>query len=122
VALSVALHAAGAGAYFPHAILLVLFAGTLAAQRVEILWGHDSQRIVIDEVAGQMMTFCLAGALEWPSIIGGFALFRFFDIVKPFPIRKLERFPGGIGVMADDVGAGVYALAGLTILQRISGI
>jgi phosphatidylglycerophosphatase A len=124
VGICVALHAAGAGAYFPHAILLVLFAGTLAAQRVEIIWGHDSQRIVIDEVAGQMITFCLAGGapLEWPSIIAGFALFRFFDIVKPFPIRHLERFRGGVGVVADDVGAGLYALAGLTILQRASGI
>ena len=119
-----AINAAGASAYFPHAILLVLFAGTLAAQRVETFWGHDSQRIVIDEVAGQMIAFCLAGTarLSWFSIFAGFALFRFFDIMKPFPIRQLERLPGGAGVIADDVGAGLYALAGLTALQGLFGI
>jgi phosphatidylglycerophosphatase A len=55
-------------------------------------------------------------------IVAGFALFRFFDILKPFPVRQLERLPGGVGVIADDVGAGLYALAGLVILQRLSGI
>ena len=118
------MNAAGASAYFPHAILLILFAGTLAAQRVETLWGHDSQRIVIDEVAGQMIAFGLAGTvrLSWSAIFAGFVLFRLFDIMKPFPIRHLERLPGGLGVMADDVGAGLYALLGLTLLQRVISI
>jgi len=116
--------AAGSGAYLPHAIILVLFAGTIAAQRVESFWGHDSQRIVIDEVVGQMIAFSLAGSaqLSWRSIFAGFFLFRFFDILKPFPVRQMERLPGGAGVMADDVGAGLYALAGLTILQHFLGI
>ena len=115
---------AGAGAYLPHAIILVLFAGTIAAQRVEDFWGHDSQRIVIDEVVGQMIAFSLAAStqLSWRSIFAGFVLFRFFDILKPFPVRQLERLPGGAGVMADDVGAGLYALAGLTALQHFIGI
>lgn len=115
---------AGAGAYFVHAILLFIFAGTLAAHRVETFWGHDSQRIVIDEVIGQMITFSLAGPvrLSWISIIAGFVLFRIFDIVKPFPIRHLERLPGGAGVIADDVGAGFYALAALVILQHLFAI
>jgi phosphatidylglycerophosphatase A len=118
------MNAAGASAYFVHAILLLLFAGIIAAQRVETFWGHDSQRIVIDEVIGQMITFCLAGVprLSWISVIAGFALFRIFDIVKPFPVRHLERLPGGAGVIADDVGAGLYALAGLTLLQRVFSI
>lgn len=118
------MHSVGGSAYFVHAILLLLFAGIVAAQRVETLWGHDSQRIVIDEVIGQMVTFCLAGAarLSWTSVIAGFALFRVFDIVKPFPIRQLERLPGGAGVIADDVGAGLYALAGLTLLQHVFSI
>jgi len=113
--------AGGAGAYLPHAIIFVLFAGTLAAQRVETFWGHDSQRIVIDEVIGQMITFSLAGSsrLSWTYIFAGFFLFRLFDIVKPFPVRQLERLPGGVGVIADDVGAGLYALAGLTALQHL---
>jgi phosphatidylglycerophosphatase A len=120
----VAMQTAGAGAYFPHAILVVLFAGTLAAHRVENIWGHDSQRIVIDEVVGQMIAYSLAGKTQISivSMIAGFALFRVFDITKPFPIRRLEALPGGAGVMADDVGAGVYALAGLTLLQHLFGI
>jgi phosphatidylglycerophosphatase A len=119
-----AMNAAGAGAYFLHAIILVLFAGTFAAQRVETFWGHDSQRIVVDEVVGQMIAFGLAGAarLSWISLLTGFALFRAFDIVKPFPVRHLERLPGGAGVIADDVGAGLYALAVLTLLRHLFAI
>ena len=117
----VVMNAMGAGTYFPHAILLLLFAGIIAAQRVETFWGHDSQRIVIDEVVGQMIAFCLVATaqLSWVSTITGFALFRVFDIVKPFPLRRLERLPGGIGVIADDAGAGLYALAVLTLLQHV---
>ena len=124
VAVYLVMGMAGAGEYFAHAILLVLFAGTLAAQRVETLWGHDSQRIVIDEVVGQMLVFSLAGParLSWSAIFAGFVLFRFFDIMKPFPIRRLERLPGGAGVIADDVGAGLYALTALTLLQHQFGI
>lgn len=118
------MHAAGADAYFLHAILLVLFAGTIAAHRVESIWGHDSQRIVIDEVVGQMIAFSLAGTerLSNVSIVAGFVLFRLFDITKPFPIRRLEALPGGAGVMADDVGAGIYALIALTLLQYVYGL
>ena len=121
IAVYLLMNALGEGSYLLHAIIFVLFAGTLAAERVETFWGHDSQRIVIDEVVGQMIAFSLAGTtqLSWISVFAGFLLFRTFDIVKPFPIRHLERLPGGAGVMADDVGAGIYALVGLTALQRI---
>ena len=114
------MRATGMGAWFVHAILLLFFAGILAAQRVEMFWGHDSQRIVIDEVVGQMIAFSWVGMtqLSWASVITGFALFRVFDIVKPFPVRHLERLPGGAGVIADDVGAGLYALAALTLLRQ----
>ncbi len=117
------IQAADASAYFLHAILIVLFAGTLAAHRVERFWGHDSQRIVIDEVAGQMIAYGLAGKMQLSVlyIFAGFVLFRVFDITKPFPIRRLEGLPGGIGVMADDVGAGLYALAALTLGHHLLG-
>lgn len=108
-----------AGAYYPHAIIFFFIVGIWASSRVEHLYGHDSQRIVIDEVIGQMITFAAAaGRYQLPVlyIALGFGLFRFFDIVKPFPIRRLERFKGGFGVVADDVGAGVYALAVLTLI------
>lgn len=115
---------AGVSAYFVHAILFLFFAGILAAQRVETFWGHDSQRIVIDEVVGQMIALSSVGMARhsWVSVVAGFALFRVFDIVKPFPVRYLERLPGGVGVIADDVGAGLYALAVLTVLRQVFGI
>ena len=112
-----ALHAA---AYYPHAIIFFFIVGTWASSRVERLYGHDSQRIVIDEVVGQMITFGLfAGRYQLSAIYIalGFGLFRLFDIVKPFPVRRLERFRGGFGVVADDVGAGLYALAALTLIH-----
>ena len=73
------MNAMGAGAYFLHAIILLLFAGTLAAQRVETFWGHDSQRIVIDEVVGQMIAFCLAGTaqLSGSLLLRGLPCFEF---------------------------------------------
>jgi phosphatidylglycerophosphatase A len=68
--------------------------------------------VVIDEVAGQMIAL-LSGPFwlpTWWSILSGFILFRLFDIWKPYPIRRLESLESGLGIMADDVVAGVYAL------------
>jgi phosphatidylglycerophosphatase A len=110
-----------AGAYYLHVIIFFFIVGIWASARVERFWGHDSQRIVIDEVVGQMITFGIAAGkyqLSAFDIALGFGLFRLFDILKPFPIRRLERFNHGIGVVADDVGAGVYALAVLTLVVR----
>ncbi len=64
---------------------------------------------VIDEVAGQMIAL-IAVPLHWHYLLASFILFRGFDIVKPFPLRRLEKLPGGTGIMLDDVGAGLYAL------------
>jgi phosphatidylglycerophosphatase A len=118
-----AMEAAQAGAWFVHVILFFLIAGTLAANRVESLWGHDSQRIVVDEVVGQMVVFAYSAGrmpLSAFTVVTGFLLFRVFDIVKPFPLRRLERLPGGAGVMADDVGAGFFGLGLLTLIQHFS--
>lgn len=74
------------------------------------LGAKDPGRVVVDEVLGQWLT--LAGAHSLHSLkpwLIAFALFRLFDILKPFPVRKLESLPGGIGIVADDLGAGVYA-------------
>jgi phosphatidylglycerophosphatase A len=110
---------AHAGAYYLHAIIFFFIVGTWASSRVERLYGHDSQRIVIDEVIGQMITFGLfAGRYQLSAIYiaSGFVLFRLFDITKPFPVRRLERLPGGLGVVGDDVAAGLYALAALALI------
>jgi phosphatidylglycerophosphatase A len=120
----VGMEAAHAGAYYLHVILFLFIVGIWASSRVEHLWGHDAQRIVIDEVVGQMITFGIAaGGSRLPAIdiILGFGLFRLFDITKPFPIRRLERLKGGLGVVADDVGAGLYALAVLMLVRYLHG-
>ena len=74
----------------------------------------DPGFVVIDEVAGQMIAL-IAVPAHWKYMLAGFILFRSFDIVKPFPLRRLEALPGGTGIMMDDVGAGLYALALLQI-------
>ena len=69
---------------------------------------EDPPEVVIDEVAGQMLTLFMIPLQVW-TVAAGFLLFRFFDIVKPFPIRRLEKIPGGWGIVADDLAAGLYA-------------
>ena len=70
----------------------------------------DPQFVVIDEVAGQLITL-IGVPVSWKSLLLGFILFRGFDIVKPPPVRQLEKLPEGLGIVIDDVGAGLYALA-----------
>ena len=71
--------------------------------------------MVIDEVAGQLITL-IAAPITWQSLLLAFILFRGFDIVKPPPVRLLERLPEGVGIVIDDVGAGLYALAVMQIV------
>ena len=94
-------------------IFLVTMAGIWAATRAERLFRkEDPSEVVIDEVAGQMIAL-LSGPFwlhTWWSIFTAFLLFRAFDIWKPYPIRKLEDLETGLGIMADDLAAGAYAL------------
>src|SRR5438445_12335628 len=69
----------------------------------------DPGFVVIDEVAGQMIAL-IGVPVSWNYLIAGLILFRIFDILKPFPLRRLENLPDGTGIMMDDVGAGLYAL------------
>jgi len=84
---------------------------------------NDPGEVVVDEVAGQAITFLAIGAMPvkqvWLVAAGGFALFRIFDITKPWPIRKLETFPKGWGILADDLLAGVYAWIALQLCIRL---
>lgn len=86
----------------------IFVVGVVTATRAERAYGHDGRQIVIDEVAGQMIAF-MALPPSAVVFIGGFFLFRFFDIVKPFPAGRSQRLPSGLGVMADDLLAGIYA-------------
>lgn len=94
-------------------LALLLVAGGLLTNRAERLLGiTDPPELVIDELPGMWITLL---SLETPTpihIFAAFVLFRFFDIVKPWPISAVERrLPGGLGIMADDVVAGLFALA-----------
>ena len=94
-------------------ILVVTLIGIWAASRTErVQQKKDPSIVVIDEVAGQMIAL-LSGPFwiqTWWSILTAFILFRLFDIWKPYPVRRLESLESGLGIMADDVLAGVYAL------------
>jgi len=96
--------------------VLVTIVGIPAATRVARALGRkDPSQVVIDEVAGQMITFIYV-PLNWHNVLAALILFRAFDITKPFPIRRLEDLPEGTGIMLDDVGAGLYALAVMQLL------
>lgn len=69
---------------------------------------EDPGHVVVDEVVGQWITLAAAPVLEWKWCLAAFLLFRLFDIWKPAPVRQLEALPGGVGIMADDVMAGLY--------------
>jgi phosphatidylglycerophosphatase A len=95
------------------------FAALAAASTPAAMWASgatacyvkkkDPGIVVVDEVVGQWMAFAGAGTLDWKTYLAGFLLFRLFDIVKPPPVRQLEKLPGGVGIVADDVAAGAYA-------------
>ena len=78
---------------------------------------HDPPHVVVDEMAGQMLTL-IAVPLRWKTLLAGFILFRCFDVLKPFPVRRFERLPGGMGIVVDDLAAGVYAWIVLQVLLR----
>lgn len=83
--------------------------GVLAADRTATVVGRkDPGLVVVDEVLGQWITLSGALTLNWKSWLAAFVLFRLFDIWKPSPVRRLEKLPGGIGIVADDLMAGVY--------------
>ena len=95
--------------------ILLLALGVYSAGKVEAGWGKDSRRVVIDEWVGMSLTLLFV-PVRWPYLLTGLLLFRFFDIVKPLFIRKMETLQGGWGVMMDDVLAGLYSNA---ILQLV---
>lgn len=92
--------------------------GVLVSNAVDAIWGKDSSKVVIDEVAGMAITLLFV-----PQQVGymvlGLAAFRFFDIVKPLGIKQLEKWPKGWGVMADDVLAGLYAAVVIQLLLQL---
>lgn len=104
-------------------IAAVIVAGIWAGSRTEALAGRkDPGKIVVDEVAGQLIaTLPLVFFTQWSiaAVMVSFVLFRFFDIVKPYPANRLQDLEGGMGVMCDDLVAGVYAAVFVTIFMRV---
>lgn len=105
--------------------VMISLLGVWAAGRTAIhLQKKDPQIVVVDEIAGQLVAYLglAAGAMlapNWKYLLAGFILFRVFDIWKPFPARLAESFPGGIGIMADDWVAGLYAALALALARQL---
>jgi phosphatidylglycerophosphatase A len=100
-------------------VVSVLLSCWVAGAAETMMGAKDPGAIVIDEIVGMGVT--LVGIpFSWETAAGGFFLFRFFDILKPFPIRYLEkRLPGGLGIVADDVVAGMMATVVLRLLMVV---
>lgn len=105
------------------ATILLVWAGTWASTESEKYWGPDPVAACADETVGQWITLLPLSAgvhvVPWWEILVALALFRLFDIFKPLGIRSMERFPGGYGMMADDILAALYSAALLMILNWI---
>jgi phosphatidylglycerophosphatase A len=80
---------------------------------------EDPPQVVVDEVAGQWIVLSAVAPDNWLHWLAAFVLFRLLDIFKPYPIRRLERLPKGIGVVADDVGAGLCGMIILVVLRWV---
>ena len=95
-----------------------------AADRADRAWGtHDSGRIVIDEVAGYLVTMAFVDRSHWIPLAVGFVVFRVFDIVKPPPVRWLDQnLPGGFGVVLDDIAAGLLGMVTMIALDRFGAL
>jgi len=114
-----------APAWLGAAAVLLLGPAVWAAGRACRYWGEkDAQRVVVDEVVGQWLTLAALppgpAAASWWWWLAAFVLFRVFDIRKPFPVRAAERLPGGWGVVADDVVAGIYGALVLGLLAVLA--
>jgi phosphatidylglycerophosphatase A len=109
------------GAYLAATLAFAAIA-VAAATRAGRYWGIvDASPIVIDEVAGYLVTMALV-PFSWSAALAGFVLFRVFDVTKPWPASAFDRVKTGFGVVMDDVAAGVYAWAALRALQALGAI
>ncbi|NNE66356.1 MAG: phosphatidylglycerophosphatase A [Pyrinomonadaceae bacterium] len=103
-------------------VAFALIAFWASSRTAESLGGKDPQIVVVDEVLGQLVTFLFVPfTFSWKLILAGFVLFRLFDIWKPYPVKEFEKLPGGIGICADDIVAGIYAGTCLAVLNVFVG-
>jgi phosphatidylglycerophosphatase A len=97
--------------------LVFTWLGTWATARLQPYWGDDPSRVVVDEMVGVWIPLAALQTGDYVWALAALVLFRLFDIVKPFGIKALDRKKGAFWVMADDIVAGVYALAALVLLR-----
>jgi phosphatidylglycerophosphatase A len=101
------------------AVVAIVAIAIWAAGRAEPLFGHDAGRIVVDEVAGMVVASCFVPA-TWTAALVVFVLFRIFDVWKPYPASVVDRsWPGGLGVVGDDLVAGCYAGLGARLVMGV---
>lgn len=102
------------------ALLGLTALAVVSAHKAEPILGRDAHPIVIDEAAGQALTLLIVPKIWW-SVILAFFFFRLFDVWKPFPVGLSQRLPGGWGVVADDILAGLYAALAITLIVDLTG-
>jgi phosphatidylglycerophosphatase A len=101
-------------------LALFLISVPAATSAARALGQKDPRAVVVDEVCGQLALYtCVPATLI--NVLAGFVLFRIFDIFKPFPIRRVERLPGGWGIMVDDLAAAAYGAAVLHLFLFLRG-
>lgn len=105
------------------AVLVVYFTvqGVYSSGVMEKHWGEDPSRVVVDEMVGVWIPLLVVPDGGWWYVVAAFVLFRFFDIVKPLGVRRMERLGGGMGIMMDDILAGVYSAVLLGAARLLIG-
>lgn len=104
-------------------ILVFTILGVWSSTIAEKYWGQDPSRVVMDETVGQWIALLpVSCASPWWEILIAFVLFRFFDIVKPLGVRKMESLPRGYGIMADDILAGIYGAIIIVLVNKITNV
>jgi len=119
--IAIALHYAGYGRGALLALMAILLAPGIWSAGIVAKETNstDPQIVVVDEVIGQWITLAGAAIFNWKTWLAAFVLFRLLDIWKPAPARQLESLPGGWGIVADDVMAGVYGALAIFVLERL---
>jgi phosphatidylglycerophosphatase A len=104
-------------AYLIFTLLIIVFGSWLSGAAEKIFAKKDARQIVIDDFCGMLVSLLFLPYSVWIAI-AGFIIFRFMDTRKPYPISKIEKFPGGLGIICDDLIAGIYTNFVLQILSK----
>ncbi len=103
-------------------VIVFTILGTWATKRLQPFWGEDPSRVVVDEMVGVWIPLAVVNPRAWGWALTALVLFRFFDIVKPLGIKKLDRMKGAFWVMGDDILGGIYALFVLVAAMQVANL